>query len=176
MRAAIVILSLALAACAAQTGASSTLQPADAATALIAGGPLTMRVVSQAPKENEGEDALVTMTLSRGDGRSMVFTEANHTPYDVMAQAGGGPLAQVMGLGESDVPVLYHANEGGSGAPFICGSEGAALLGMFTAPDGGVTVVGLKSGFEFEPRDNGTYAPVPYSPDHVCARLKFRRG
>ncbi len=174
MRFAVIAASVALAACAAQTGPSTSLQPADPATAMIAGGTLTMRTASS--PGGDGQDPLVTMTLARSDGRSMMFTAANHAPYDTMAQTAGGPLAQVMGLDEAATPTLYSAREGGSGAPFICGPEGARMLGMFTAPNGDVTVVGLKSGFEFEPRNDGGYSPLPYSPDHVCARLKFHRG
>lgn len=175
MRLAILILTagaLALSACAAPQG--SSLQPADAATAMISGGPVSMRV--QTSGGGAGQDPLSVLTLARADGRSMQFTEANHTPYDVMAQAANGPLASVMGLVNGETPVLYHARQGGSGQPFVCGPEGAPSLGVYTAEDGDVTIVGLKSGFEFETRADGTYEALPYSPDHVCARLRFRRG
>jgi hypothetical protein len=162
---------VALAACAAQPP-SLALAPADASTALIAGGPLRMSVA--APRAGgDGQDPVVAMTLTHADGRSMQFQEANHTPHDVMAQAAGGPLAQVMGFFGDERPTLYARTD--SGAPFLCAPEGPAMLGMFTAANGEVTIVGLKSAFEFEERDNGATEAVPYSPDHVCARLKFTR-
>lgn len=163
--------TIALAACAAQPP-SLSLAPADASTALIAGGPLRMSVA--APRAGgDGQDALVVMTLTHADGRVMQFQEANHTPFDLMAQAAGGPLAQVMGFYGDEQPTLYARTD--SGAPFLCAPEGPAMLGVFTTPSGEMTIVGLKSAFEFEERDNGATEAVPYSPDHVCARLKFTR-
>lgn len=164
--------ALTLAACAAP-GAGGRLIPADSATELIAGGPLTMRVARQG-QAGDGQDALVAMTLTTADGRVMGFTEANHTPYDVMAQAPGGPLAQVMGFFADEQPTLYSADAAGA-APFICQPDGPLMLGVHRAATGEVRIVGLRSGFEFEPRDGGAYDAVPYSPDHVCARLNFRR-
>jgi|CXWL01.1.fsa_nt_gi hypothetical protein len=172
MRVSILAAALLLAACA-SPGVSERLSPADSATEIITGGPLTMRVVSAAG--GDGQDALVTMTLTAPDGRTMSFTEANHAPYDVMAQAAGGPLANVMGFFGEETPTLYSANEP-TGAPFICAPEGPQMLGLHRAESGEIKIVGLKSGFEFEARDGGQYDPIPYSPDHVCARLSFRRG
>lgn len=171
MRILILAVAMALAACAAST--SERLTPADSATELIAGGPLTMRVATQG-RAGDGQDALVRMTLTTADSRAMHFTEANHTPYDVMAQAPGGPLAQVMGFFGQEQPTLYRADSGG--APFICGPGGPQMLGLHRAESGEIKIVGLQTGFEFEPRDGGAYDPIPYSPDQVCARLSFRRG
>jgi hypothetical protein len=177
VRISVLVLALALTACAAPSlGGGERIMPADPATELIAGGPLTLRVATQG-RAGEGQDPLVSLTLTRADGRVMRFTEANHTPYDVMAQAPGGPLAQVMGFFADEQPVLYRADaQRGSGAPFLCGPEGPQMLGLHRAADGAVTLVGLKSGFEFEPRADGTYEALPYSPDQVCARLRFRRA
>lgn len=162
---------IALGACAAP-GSTERLRPADSATELIVGGPLTMRVAVEG-EAAESEDALVRMTLTAANGQVMNFTEANHSPYDVMAQAAGGPLANVMGFFGEEAPTLY-ASEGGS--PFICQPDGPAMLGVHRSETGQIKIVGLRSGFEFEPRASGGYDPVPYSPDHVCARLIFRRG
>ena len=174
MRIVVLALALMLCACASQ-GGGQTLTPADSATAVIVGGPVTMRTESHAA--TGGEDPLVNMTLTTGDGRVMHFTEANHTPNDVSAQAAGGALSQVMGFFGDEQPTLYSTDAAyNSGAPFICAPDGPAMLGYYRAADGQVSIVGLRSAFEFEPRDNGTYEALPYSPDHVCARLKFRAG
>src|SRR5262249_46740861 len=114
---------------------------------------------------------------ARADGRAMGFTEANHTPYDTMAQTPGGPLAQAMGLFGDEAPKLYAADvTRNAGAPFLCAPAGPAYVGIYTAPDGSVSVVGLKSAFECEALAQGGYSPLPYSPDHVCARMHFTRG
>ncbi|MES1157024.1 MAG: hypothetical protein ABUL73_04505 [Alphaproteobacteria bacterium] len=157
---------------------SSTLTPADAATGLITGGPLTMAVSAPAAQPASGEDPLITMSLARGDGASMAFTEANHAPDDVRAQAVGGPLAQAMGLFNGDeTPTLYAVDTArNKGALFICAPDGPAYVGVYTAADGSVSVVGLKSAFQFETLADGAAAALPYSPDHVCARLHFKRG
>lgn len=174
MRFAVLALAMTLAACA-SPGGRQTLTPADSATAVIVGGPLTMRTETHAA--SGGEDPLIDMTLTTADGRAMRFTEANHTPYDVSAQAPGGPLSQVMGFFGAEQPTLYSVDAShNSGAPFICAPDGPAMLGYFRATDGQVSIVGLRSAFEFEPRDDGSYEALPYSPDHVCARLKFRTG
>lgn len=175
MRVLILALSLVLGACAAQTSAGEHLTPADSATAVLVGGPLAMNTVSQRPAA-EGQDPLVTMTLLSADGRRMRFQEANHANNDVMATAPGGPLAQAMGLFGQEAPQLYRTVEGGSGAPFICAPEGPLMLGVYRAESGEVTVVGLKSAFEFETRADGVNEALPYSPDHVCSRMKFRVG
>lgn len=175
MRFAIVAVCLTVAACAAPSGGTSErLTPNDSATQLLAGGPVTLTRVAAAPSQ-DGEDALVTLTVTAADGRTMVFEEANHTPNDSRAQAAGGPLANVMGFFGDEQPTLYQHAQGGSGAPFICGPEGPAYIGVYRAASGEVTIVGLKSAFEFEETGGGASA-LPYSPDHVCARMKFRVG
>lgn len=175
MRFAFVAVCLGLAACAAPQGTSERLTPADSATQLATGGPLTLTRVGQAPSQ-DGMDALVTLTVTSADGRAMVFQEANHTPNDSRAQAAGGPLANVMGFFGDEQPTLYQHVDGGTGAPFICGPEGPAYLGVYRAASGEVTIVGLKSPFEFEETGSGAATALPYSPDHVCARMKFRAG
>jgi len=150
-----------------------SLRPSDPATSILVGGPLSMRTVTS---NANGDDPLVVVTLSRADGRSMQFEEANHAPNDVRAQAVSGPLAQAMGLMGEEQPVLYHLREGGSGAPFICAPGGPLSIGIYSAPDGQVSVVGLKSNFEFEERPDGTAEALPYSPDHICARMHFTKG
>jgi hypothetical protein len=153
---------------------STTLNPADAATSLIVGGPVVMELATPVDEPPEGQDPLVSMTLTRSDGRGLSFTLANHTPYDVMAQAPGGSLANVMGLFGEEAPLLYARDAGESSeAPFICGPEGPAYLGVYRGEDGAVSIVGLRAGFEFSPLDDGGYTPLPYSPDLVCARMRF---
>ncbi len=162
--------ALALSACAA--GTTATLVPADAATALIAGERITM---ARAATRTD-QDPLVTLTLTHADGRVMRFEEANHTPHDVMAQAAGGPLSQIMGFFGDETPTLYSARAAeNAGAAFVCAPGGPANIGVYTAPDGGVQIVGLKESFQFEERDDGAAEALPYSPDHVCARLRFTR-
>ena len=172
MRRATILALLLLTGCAAGGGTTVSLTPADPATSILTGGPLSMRVVSTPAS---GDDPLNVMTLARADGRAMSFEEANHAPNDVRTQAAGGPLAQTMGLFGDEQPTLYHARQGGSGAAFICAPDGAANLGIYTAPDGKVTIVGLKSGFEFETRPDSTVEALPYSPDHICARMHFTK-
>ncbi len=161
---------LALAACTA-TVAGTALNPSDSATSIITGGPLTMRVAST-PASND--DPLTILTLSRADGRKMQFEEANHAPYDLAVQSAGGALAQAMGLFGQEQPTLYHRR--GEDAPFFCAPEGPSSIGVYTAPDGGVTIVGLKTEFQVEDGANGGFDVAPYSPDHVCARLHFSKG
>lgn len=170
MRAAIFALALALASCAAST--STTLSPADASTALIAGGAVNMtRSVTAAGSD----DPLVLVTLAHADGRRMRFEEANHSPNDLRAQSAGGPLAQVMGLFGEERPTLLHAREH-QGAPFMCGAEGPLAIGLYDdAASGTIRIVGLRQNFQFEDRPDGTTEALPYSPDQVCARLTFRR-
>ncbi|MES1199228.1 MAG: hypothetical protein ABUS48_04530 [Pseudomonadota bacterium] len=152
------------------------LTPADAATGLLAGGALTLSLSTPA-NQPAGDDPVINMTLATADGRALGFTEANHAPYDVMAQTAGGPLAQAMGLFGEEAPKLYAANATQNhGAPFLCGPDGPAYVGVYAAPDGSETIVALKSGFDFEAQSDGSYLPIPFSPDHVCARMKFRRG
>lgn len=159
-----------LSACAAST---TTLAAADAATAIIAGE----RVVMSRAATSTGQDPLVILTLAHADGRAMRFEQANHTPHDVLAQAPGGPLSQVMGFFGDEAPVLYSARASEHiGAPFVCAPEGPVNIGVFEAADGGVQIIGLKEAFQFEERESGSPEALPYSPDHVCARLRFRRG
>jgi hypothetical protein len=158
---------------------TSTLTPADAATSLAVGGPITMAVQTPPPNAAPtGEDPVILMTLRSADGRRLSFEEANHAPNQVRAQAPGGPLAQTMGLIVGDeTPKLYAARASeNSGAPFICGPTGPANIGYYQAPDGAVLIVGLKGNFEFETLSDGTVAALPFSPDQVCARLHFRRS
>lgn len=178
--AAALALSALLAACAGfelggfgKTRTQMTLAPADAATQLMITAPLTMALATPSRAPRNGQDPLVELTLTHADGRALEFQEANHTPNDVMAQAPGGPLAQVMGFFGQEAPTLYRASEQAA-APFLCGPEGPALLGFYEAPGGGaVTMVGLKRDFDFETLPNGETQALPYSPDQVCARLKL---
>ena len=164
-------LTVLLSACA--TGSTTMLRAADAATALIAGDRIEM-TRSVSPTMG-GEDPLVILTLIRPDGRSMRFEEANHAPMHVLAQAPGGPLAQVMGLFGDETPTLLAARPSeNAGAPFICPAEGPVAIGLYRDTDGGVHIVGLRQEFQFETRADGTYDALPYSPDQVCARLTFR--
>jgi hypothetical protein len=169
---------LMLAACATQPVATTTtLASADAATTLAVGQELTMSVVTHPAPADTGEDPVIIMTLRHEDGRVMAFEEYNHAPMHVMAQAPGGPLAQTMGLFGEERPTLYGARRNEhQGEPFLCGPEGPVSIGYYEAPDGSVHVVGLKQQFTFETRPDGEHAALPYSPDQVCARLRFSRG
>lgn len=154
-------------------GAVINLTPSDAATSMISGGPITMRTVTT--PGSTGDDPLVVLTLSRADGKAMNFEEANHAPHDVAVQSAGGALAQAMGLMVgTEQPVLYHVR--GGGAPFFCGAQGPANLGVYTDPTGAVTIVGLKSNFQVEDAAGGRFDIAPYSPDHICARMHFTKG
>ncbi len=179
MRKLIAAALLALAACASPQQHRETttyaLTPADASTALLSGDRLSVqRTVYEAP---EGQDPLIEFTLRHSDGRVMMFQAANHAPENVMAQAPGGALAQVMGLFGDEAPVLYaqHTPQS-SGAPFICAPNGPLYIGYYEAADGAVQIVGLKQAIEFETRPDGSSEAIPYSPDQVCARLRLRRG
>ncbi len=169
-------LCLAAAACAAPGGGGGVpLVAADAATALIAGERMDM--VRRSSGGAPGGDPLVLMSLRHADGRSMGFEQGNHAPHHIMAQAPGGPLAQIMGLFGEEAPTLYTMRASdNNGAPFICGSDGPVAIGLYEAPDGSVQLVGLRQAIQFETRPDGAEEALPYSPDMVCARLRFRRG
>jgi len=174
MRFAILAACLALAACASPAAqvTTSTLAAADAATSLMVGEQVTQTVTSRAPTQ-EGMDPVETLALRHADGRTLMFQAANHTPHDAMAQASGGPLAQIMGLFGDEAPTLYHRIEGGQGAPFLCAPDGPHSIGAHQGADGAVQIVGLAQAIQFETRPDGVTEPVPYSPDQVCARLRF---
>jgi hypothetical protein len=179
MRALIFASGLLLAACAAPGGGpatTTTLVAADAATSLAVGERITQEVRSQA--SGEGMDPLVNLTLRHADGRRLSFQEANHTPNDITAQGAGGPLAQIMGLPGEATTTLYRAasGEGQDEGAFFCGPQGPAAIGTHEAADGTLLVVGLRQEIQFETRPDGVTEALPYSPDQVCARLKFRRG
>lgn len=172
MRLAVLVSVLALAACATTSSATRTLTPADSATRLIAGDSVTLSQTSRGG--GNGQDAAVTLTMRLGDGRTLTFQEANHTPFDVRAQAAGGPLAQVMGVfDETARPTLYAA-ENATAAPF-CAPGGPAYLGIYDSAEG-TLIVGLKEGFQFEERADGTAEALPVSPDIVCSRMRFTRA
>jgi hypothetical protein len=177
MRLIILATALALSACVAPSGTTTTssLVAADASTSLIAGERLTAAYTT-VPPEVEGADPVVTLTLRHADGRTMAFQEANHAPDHLRAQAQGGPLAQVMGLFGEEMPTLYIATpQANSGAAFLCAPDGPLSLGLYQSADGAVQVVGLQQEFQFEVRPDGSTEALPYSPDQVCARLRFRR-
>lgn len=155
---------------------TSTLAAADAATSLSVGERVTREISTQSP-EHDGMDPVVSLALRHSDGRVMHFQQANHASNDLRAQAPDGPLAQIMGLFGAETPSLYHATpETNSGAPFICGAEGPLAIGVYQAADGAVQIVGLKQGFEFETLADGSTAALPFSPDQVCARLRFTQN
>lgn len=179
MRKALLAVCVALAGCAGATRApitTNTLAPADASTSLSVGERMFLDRQSEAA--GEGMDPVVNVTLRHDDGRRLAFQEANHAPNDLFVQRAGGPLAQVMGLGETETPTLYHAASGEepAGAAFFCGPQGPAAIGMYEGADGGVRIVGLRQPFQVETLPNGEMNALPYSPDQVCARLNFRRG
>lgn len=174
MRIAILAAGLALAACASPAPVTtSTLAAADAATSLIVGQ--SVRLEESTARASEGMDPVVTLTLRHADGRAMRFQQGNHTANDLAAQAPGGPLAQIMGLFGDEAPLLYHAVSEGS-QPFVCTPEGPAAIGVLRGADGATQIVGLKQAIQFETRPDGQTEAVPYSPDQVCARLRFTGG
>lgn len=177
MRISAVLLALALSACAATAPAVTTraLAAADAATALTVGERIFLD--RSAEPGGEGMDPVVNVTLRHADGRRLSFQEANHAPHDLVVQRAGGALAQVMGLTDVDAPTLYHGAEGErAGAPFFCGPQGPAAIGVYETAEGSMRVVGLRQNFEVETLPDGSANALPYSPDQVCARLSFRRG
>jgi hypothetical protein len=169
--------ALALAACASPAPvATNTLAAADAATSLAVGDRISELTSTQPAAE--GMDPVVNLTLRHADGRTLAFQQGNHTPHDLMAQRPGGPLAQIMGLTGEEATALYHATsgEGGTENAFFCGPQGPAAIGVHEGADGTVQIVGLRQELQFETRPDGETEAVPYSPDQVCARLRFRRG
>lgn len=152
---------------------TTELTSADAATSLAVGERLFLDR-GETQRAPEGMDPVVPLTLRHADGRTLHFQQGNHTNNDLAAQAPGGPLAQIMGLFGEEQPTLYNATQQNNrGAPFMCGPEGPAAIGLYEA-NGQAQIVGLKQPIEFETFPNGTTTAVPYSPDQVCARLRFR--
>jgi hypothetical protein len=155
-----------------------TLVAADAATSLAVGERITELVSTRRPAV-EGADPLVTLSLRHADGRTLAFQQGNHTNNDLAAAAPGGPLAQIMGLPGEEATTLYHAAGGESASnagAFFCGPQGPAAIGTYQAPDGQIWIVGLRQEIQFEARPDGVTEAVPFSPDQVCARLRFRQG
>lgn len=179
MRLSPLALAAALSACALpSTGGPVTttaLASADAATSLAIGENIFLdKQVTSA--RDEGQDAMVNLTLRHADGRRIAFQEANQAPHDLFVQQPGGALAQVMAAGV-EAPALYRrAAPEGANASFICGAEGPAAIGVLEGADGTVRIVGLRQDFQVETLPNGELNAVPYSPDQVCARLNFRQG
>lgn len=172
------IFASALIAAACSTPASvttTTLTAADAATSLAVGERVTQSISTQTA--SEGMDPVVSLTLRHADGRTLAFQEGNHTEHDLIAQRPGGPLAQIMGIPGEEATTLYHAvsGENADQGAFFCGPQGPAAIGTYTAPDGQLLVVGLRQEIQFETRPDGATEAVPYSPDQVCARLRFRQ-
>ncbi len=180
MRATLLIAALALSACSTllpgprTTDATTTLIAADAATALAVGERMTMTVQTPRAAPPEGEDPVILMQLRHQDGRVMQFDESNHAPMHLMAQAPGGPLAQIMGLFGEERPTLYGARREDGASAFFCGADGPAAVGYYRANDGDVRIVGLREEIAFETLADGGMNALPYSPDRVCARLRFR--
>ncbi len=178
MRKFVAFSALVLAACVSPSAivsqGTTTLIAADAATQLAVGERIVEDTSTQAA--SEGVDPIINLTLRHADGRHLSFQQGNHTAHDLLAQQPGGPLAQIMGLTGEEAPTLYNATRGESDAVFFCGPEGPALIGLYVAPDGALQIVGLKQPIQFETRPDGLIEAIPYSPDQVCARLRFRRG
>jgi hypothetical protein len=153
-----------------------TLASADAATSLAVGERIVEERSTQAARQ--GMDPVVNLALRHADGRRLAFQQGNHTEHDLLAQRPGGPLAQIMGLPGEESPTLYHAAGGGivPDDAFFCGPQGPAAIGVYEAPDGAILVTGLRQEIQFETRPDGMTEAIPYSPDQVCARLRFRRG
>lgn len=177
-RLALIAIAAALSACATPSGPPPIVQtvaltPADAATGLSPGA-LTARWTTT-PVVEDGMDPVVTLELVTADGRTIQFQEANHTNQDLEVQAAGGPLAQAMGFfGEESATLYRRVPVDSHGVPFICGPDGPLAIGYHAAEGGGeVRIVGLKSEFEFQTHANGATTPVPYSPDQICARMRF---
>lgn len=168
--------ALALSACVASTSGPVTtraLVAADAATALAVGERITEEKSSQ--PGGEGMDPIVNITLRHADGRRLSFQEGNHTEHDLIAQRPGGALAQIMMLAGEEPTTLYNAaNVQTPDGAFFCGPQGPAVIGTYTAPDGVLHLVGLRQPIQFETRPDGVTEAIPYSPDQVCARLRFR--
>jgi hypothetical protein len=179
MRRSILSFGLLLAACASPAPVTTaTLISADAATSLAVGERISELTSTQAPSV-EGADPVVSLSLRHADGRTLAFQQGNHTNDDLAASAPGGPLAQIMGLADDQPTLIYHAVSGESGAnegAFFCGPQGPALIGLHEGADGTIQIIGLRQPFEFQTRPDGQSEAVPYSPDQVCARLRFRRG
>ncbi|MGH6951932.1 MAG: hypothetical protein ACREH4_13780 [Vitreimonas sp.] len=175
MRLSLFVMVLALSACISPLAprTQTTLVSADASTALMAGERLRAEYVTHA---RSGGDDLVILTLRHADGRTLAFDQASHTPNDLAAQAPGGPLSQIMGLFGQEAPTLYRARrDEHRGAPFLCGPQGPAGIGVYDPGDGSLQLVGLKQEIQFEQRPDGQTEAVPYSPDQVCARLRFTK-
>src|SRR5690554_6483464 len=114
MRPLMLAAALALCACAlpAERGpvAITTLVSADASTSLMVGDQIFLEKRSEPARA--GVDGIVNITLRHVDGRRIGFQMANHGPHDLFVQRPNGALAQVMALGESETPTLYHAASG----------------------------------------------------------------
>jgi hypothetical protein len=153
-----------------------TLIAADAATSLAVGESVVEEISTQAAAE--GMDPIVSLALRHADGRRLSFQQGNHTNNDLLAQSPGGALAQIMGLPGEESATLYHAvsGEDASEGAFFCGPQGPAAIGAYAGADGTLFIVGLRQALEFETRVDGETYALPYSPDQVCARLRFRQG
>lgn len=122
----------------------------------------------------EGQDAHVMVRLEAGPERFVELHEANHTPFDVTAQAAGGVLAAAIGAGAA-TPVFYQIADT-AGAPLICGTTAPASMALYEDGAGDLVVVGLTiASFAGTESESGiTIAPMP--ADAVCGRAVYRRG
>ena len=123
----------------------------------------------------DGMDPKVTLRLEADAVRFLEAEEANHTPFDVAAQAPGGVLASLVGAPQQGSPI-FHRVTGQAGEPLICGPGGPQSLTLHEEPDGSLVITGLVlSSFEGEEGPEGVVlSPLPASA--VCGRAVYRRS
>lgn len=147
----------------------------DGDVAAAAGAPVELTLARAAEDgEQEGMDALVSVQLTAADQRSLTLTEANHAPYDLLAQAAGGPLADAIDAPRDAVVVLYRPSAS-SGAPLMCGPGGPQSVAMAEDGAGGLIVAGLSvAAFAAEAAIDGTEVAAPLPANAVCGRAVYR--
>ena len=123
----------------------------------------------------EGMDPVATVRLEAGPEQYLELTEANHTPFDLTAQAADGPLASAIGAPAGTSPLFLRIGAS-AGTPLICAPDGPSSLALHETAGGELVMTGLTiTAFEGEETASGVMlAPLPVGA--ICGRTVYSRA
>jgi hypothetical protein len=137
--------------------------------------PVTFSRVVHGDAATEGQDPHIIIRLEASPTRFVELHEANHSPFDVTAQAIGGVVATAIAAPEGTAPLFYRVEQS-EGEPLLCAPDGPVSIAAFEDAAGMLVLTGLNVvTFEGDEGENGiTLAPL--SADAVCGRLTYQRA